>query len=531
MSAFRLSVLACAAALAGCFSSEDKTRAPTIPEDFPVDVAGLEYAKPTSPLPAAHGQTVVLDAMPVKKNLRGKDVRMLGYNGSIPGPLIRVKQGSEVIVKLKNHTGFPTTLHAHGIRMDYLFDGAANFSQKPVAHGDSFTYRLKFPDAGMYWYHAHAREDWSQEMGLYGNILVEPADTSGARPAHREEMLVLDDIYIDPATGALPFKTKEADHAMMGRFGNQYFLNGDTAWELTVKRGELVRFYATNAANTRTFNVGFTDSDGKYSKVKLIGGDNGPYMYFDREDNVLVAPGERRVFEAYFDKPGTMLLVHHILKSSFNNEATVVLGRVTVLSDSVGTSYAKEFQAEDSSLATIASMDSLKAWMDPKQEPDKELLLTGNMDHTHHAMKVSAAQGEPISVEAKGVEWIDHMPGNPASTVSTMNWMIKDVKTGEVNHHILWNFKQGDKVRIRIRNDSTAVHWMPHPIHFHGQRFVVVAVNGIRNINKSWKDTYLVGMKETTDILLDASNPGGWMAHCHISEHSEDGMMFHFRVD
>lgn len=523
--------LACAAWFGGCFSDKAKSAVITGPKEFPIDVAGLEYAKPSSALPAANGETIVLDAMPVKKSLRGKDVRMIGYNGSIPGPLIRVKQGSEVIVKLKNHTGFPTTLHAHGVRMDYLFDGAANFSQVPVADGDSFTYRLKFPDAGMYWYHAHAREDWSQEMGLYGNILVEAADSSEWRPANREQMLVLDDFFLDTATGSAPFKAKEADHTMMGRFGNLYLINGDTAFDLTVKRNEVVRFFATNSANTRAFNVGFTETDGKYRKVKLIGGDNGAYMYFDREENVLVAPGERRVFDAWFDKPDTVLLVHHILKSPFNNESTVILGRVTVLADSADVSYAKDFQAEDSSLATIRSMDSLKAWMDPKRAPDKELLLTGKMGHMDHVMKVTAAQGEPISTEAKGVEWLDHMPGNPASTVSNMNWIIRDVETGLENHHILWNFHKGDKVRIRIKNDSTSFHWMPHPIHFHGQRFVVVAVNGNPNLNKSWKDTYLVGMRETTDILLDASNPGGWMAHCHIAEHAEDMMMFHFRVD
>ena len=530
-----LARLAAVSALAllsgGCFSEKDLTVAP--PKEYSTSVEGLAFAKFPDPAEIAPGGTIVLDAAPVKKAMRGHEVRMMGYNGSIPGPLIKVKQGSEIILKLKNHTGFPTTLHAHGVRMDYLFDGASNFSQKPIADGDSFTYHLRFPDAGMYWYHAHEREDWSQEMGMYGNILVEGTDSAVWRPVDRDQMLVLDDFYLDTAKGIAPFNAKEADHIMMGRFGNLYLINGDTAFDMTVKRNEVVRFYATNAANARTFNVGFTELDGTVRKVKLVGSDNGPYEYFDHDANVLVAPGERKIFEAWFDKPGTVLLIHHILKSSFNNESIVVLGRVTVLADSVSTAFGKAFMAEDSSLATMRSIDSVRKWLDPKLAPDKELLLTGRMGGMNHnmPMKVAASQGEPISTEAKGVEWLDHMPANASSTVSNMTWAIRDVQTGKENHDISWSFKVGDKVRIRIKNDSSSTHWMPHPIHFHGQRFLVISVNGIPNLNKAWKDTYLVGMRETVDILLDASNPGGWMAHCHVAEHAEDMMMFHFRVD
>jgi FtsP/CotA-like multicopper oxidase with cupredoxin domain len=112
-----------------------------------------------------------------------------------------------------------------------------------------------------------------------------------------------------------------------------------------------------------------------------------------------------------------------------------------------------------------------------------------------------------------------------------MTWVVRDQETGLENHDIFWRFKKGDQVLIRIENDSNAVHPMPHPIHFHGQRFLVVAVNGKKNLQLAWKDTYLVPSGSTADILLDASNPGGWMAHCHIAEHLEGMMMFHFRVD
>jgi FtsP/CotA-like multicopper oxidase with cupredoxin domain len=418
--------------------------------------------------------------------------------------------------------------------MDAKFDGAANFSQAPIEHGDSFTYHLKFPDAGLFWYHAHKREDVSQELGLYGNILVLPADTTYWRPSNRDQILMLDDFWLDTATNTAPFMVKETDRTMMGRFGNVYLINGDTAFNLTVKRNELVRFYATNSANTRTFNIGLSDSGKSVRQMKIVGSDNGQYKYFDKVPATLVAPGERKIFEAWFDRPGTVFLTHHMLKSIYNPDSTVILGRITVLDDSVATDYGKSFLAEDSSLQTIKSLDSIRSYFNLALPPDKQLLMTGMMGKMAGmpGMKVSAAQGEPISTEAKNIEWIDHMAVmNAGSTTQNMSWIIRDVATNQENHGIQWEFKRGDKVKIRIRNDSLSMHPMPHPIHFHGQRFVITAVNGIKNLNPAWKDTYLVGMKETVDILLDAENAGEWMAHCHIAEHTESMMMFHFKVD
>jgi suppressor of ftsI len=119
---------------------------------------------------------------------------------------------------------------------------------------------------------------------------------------------------------------------------------------------------------------------------------------------------------------------------------------------------------------------------------------------------------------------------NSSSTIANMHWVIRDAKTGLENHAIRWNFRRGEQALIRIVNDPAAVHSMPHPIHFHGQRFLVVRVNGKPNPNLAWKDTYLVPSASTADILLDASNPGIWMAHCHIAEHLAGDMMFHFTV-
>jgi FtsP/CotA-like multicopper oxidase with cupredoxin domain len=86
-------------------------------------------------------------------------------------------------------------------------------------------------------------------------------------------------------------------------------------------------------------------------------------------------------------------------------------------------------------------------------------------------------------------------------------------------------------VKIRVHNDRGAFHAMQHPLHVHGQRFLVLAQNGVANEHLVWKDTVLLPAGSTTDILLELSNPGRWMVHCHIAEHLEAGMRFVLDVE
>ena len=153
------------------------------------------------------------------------------------------------------------------------------------------------------------------------------------------------------------------------------------------------------------------------------------------------------------------------------------------------------------------------------------------MDHAA-LMKTSATDhADPNDL---GIEWDEHPTmgrANALSTPENTRWIIRDVATGMENHAIQWSFKRGQRVRIQIHNKPDSMHPMPHPIHFHGQRFLVLSSNGVPNAQLGWKDTYLVGRGETAELLLDASNPGEWMVHCHIGEHLESMMMFTYRVE
>jgi FtsP/CotA-like multicopper oxidase with cupredoxin domain len=135
----------------------------------------------------------------------------------------------------------------------------------------------------------------------------------------------------------------------------------------------------------------------------------------------------------------------------------------------------------------------------------------GHHDHGHEA--------------AGGIEWEDDMVDvNRLTTPANTRWKIVDRSTGAENHAIEWTLRVGDRVKVRLVNEMDSDHPMHHPFHVHGAR------NGEVEPNLVWSDTVLVRTGETVDILLDVTNVGRWMAHCHIAEHHESGMMFSFDV-
>ena len=149
---------------------------------FPTDTSGLPDVNGPEVVELADGDMFDLRIAPVAKRLGDATVRMLAYNGSIPGPTLRVPEGSELIVNVANDADLEATVHWHGLRLDNRYDGTHE-TQAPIPVGGTFSYRIEFPDPGVYWYHPHIREDYGQEMGLYGNILVVPADPEYWPPA------------------------------------------------------------------------------------------------------------------------------------------------------------------------------------------------------------------------------------------------------------------------------------------------------------------------------------------------------------
>jgi FtsP/CotA-like multicopper oxidase with cupredoxin domain len=485
---------------------------PRIRDPFDRDITGLPEATSTEVVALKDGAAFDLRATMVRKQIRNATVKMLAYNGSVPGPTLKVQQGAEVAITVTNQTDLPTTVHWHGIRLDNQFDGAPHDTQLPIPVGGSFTYHVRFPDAGIYWYHPHLREDYAQEQGLYGNIIVTPNEPTYWAPANREETVVLDDILLEDGKIAA-FSQSGPTYSAMGRFGNVMLVNGETSYHLDARQGEVVRFSLTNTANTRMFNIRLPGA-----QMKLVGSDSGRYERETFVNEVLLSPSERAVVDVLFEQPGRFAFEHH------TPERTYALGEVTVGTEQAEPSFASTFATLRTSDELVAERTRLAG--DFERPADKTLALVGEM-----AGMAPEDEHQDDEHASPIVEWEDTMNAmNRRSSPKNMVWKLIDRETGAENHAIDWRFTVGERVKLRIVNEPNSDHPMQHPFHIHGQRFLVLSRDGEANTNLVWKDTVLVGMGETVEILVEMSNPGLWMAHCHIAEHIESGMMMSFRV-
>ena len=589
-------------------------------DELPTTTEGLPEARQTELVELADGGEFDLEIAPVRKRVGDDTVRMLAYNGSVPGPTLKVPQGSTITVHVTNKGDIDATVHWHGLRLENRFDGTHE-TQAPIPVGETFTYQVSVPDPGAYWYHPHIREDYGQELGLYGNILVTPSEPDYWPPVNRELLLTLDDVLIEDGRIA-PFRESETTHVAMGRFGNVMLVAGETDLALDAKRGEVMRLYLTNTANTRVFNVTLPGA-----AMKLVGGDSGHYEHEEIVDQVLIAPSERVVVDVLFEERGELALEHR------TPEKTYRLASITVGDEPPEQSFADEFKQ----LRTNPDVAELREQIRPSLEaqPDKTLAFVAEMDmgvpegvpvvyvcpmhpevtseepgscprcgmkllaqaateityvcpmhpevtsdkadrcpkcgmklvpehlagaagehghhdeghhghghhgaheghsdhrHGHHGHDGHHDEPEHAHDTPQGIEWEDDMVEvNRMTTPANMRWKLVDRETGAENAQIDWTFRVGDQVKLRLVNEMDSDHPMPHPFHVHGAgRFLVLARDDVVEPNLVWKDTVLVRTGENVDIMLEVTNPGRWMAHCHIAEHHESGMMFSFNVE
>ena len=501
---------------------------------------GLSSAEKSQVYNLNDGDKINLSIDIIKKEIAGQEIRMFGYNGQIPGPLFRVEQDATIYVNVTNNLDMETTVHWHGLRLENKNDGVPGSTMKAQLPGESFKYKLDFPDEGIYWYHPHVREDIQQELGLYGNMLVDSKYDNYYNNVNKEIPLILDDILIKNGD-VEPFYSDYATRTLMGRFGNVMLINGDDDYTLEFNKGEVVRFYITNVANTRMFNFSIPGV-----QFKLIGGDIGSYEKEEYIDSVIIAPAQRYTIEAYFEISGEFEMKHINPNNKYN------IGSIKVLNEKSLDDYSSEFLSLNENTYVKEDINNFRSYFE--KEVDVQIDLSVEMSMRGMSMleglseqekiehcKLMSQMGEcaPYLDEEHKIEphiikfeWEDEMEMmNSMSSSENIEWILRDAKSQKKNMDIDLNFNVGDKVKIRLYNDPNSAHPMQHPIHFHGQRFLVLEKDGEKNNNLVWKDTVLVPVGSNIDILLDVTNPGEWMAHCHIAEHLEAGMMMKFNVN
>ena len=490
-----------------------------------IDPMSVPAVKPSTVARLANGDTLDLTATLVRRTVRGHAFVMYGYNGEVPGPLIRVPQNATIIVRFHNRIDLPSTVHWHGVRLDNKFDGVPDITQEAVPQGGDFVYRVHFPDAGVYWYHPHVREDIEQPMGLFGNMIVDSPDSDYYSPVNQEHALLFDDMLVH-ADSLIPFGKEAPDFALMGRVGNVLLVNGEPHYSLEAHHGDVVRFFLTNVASSRTYNISFGGAP-----IKVVASGQSRFEREEMVQSVVLAPAERYVVDVKFEHPGRYMLVNAVqainhYQGVFEPEVDT-LGTINVDAAPAKPDLGRQFARLRANSAVSHEIDGYRKYFD--RAPDKQLTLTVETNAlplaTVQFMSIDTAYFAPV-------EWVDGMPDmNWLSTAKEVRWILRDDATGKENMNIDWHVKQGSVIKLRIFNDPRSFHPMQHPIHLHGQRMLVVSRNGIPTRNLVWKDTAIIPVGSTVDLLIDASNPGAWLLHCHIAEHMGSGMMAVLHVD
>jgi len=390
------------------------------------------------------------------------------YNGNKPGPVIRIKSGDTLKLKFTNNLPQPTTIHWHGVRVPNAMDGVPGVTQPPIQPGKSFTYQFTPKDAGTFWFHPHVNAVEQIERGLHGVLIVEDPN----EPEYSQEFVWILDDWLLEETGQInsDFMTRH-DLAHDGRWGNVITVNGQYQPAFKVKAGERIRIRMINVANARVFALLFEQLTPYVIAVDgmLTGEPFPPKRFF-------IAPGNRVDLDITIPQSaaGKTLSVQDVLRRQTETLSFLeVDAEKSVATPSFKFPQAKHFPQWIGAIKTTV---------------DHEFILNAKRGGAYD-----------ISWMIDGKVWPERS--------------VNELTAGRFTH-------------LRFNNQSARIH----PMHLHGQFFKVIAKDGKVVEENYWRDTILIGPKESVDIGLIPLDKGLWANHCHILEHAEAGMMTTFKV-
>jgi FtsP/CotA-like multicopper oxidase with cupredoxin domain len=416
------------------------------------------------------------------------------YNGRVPGPVLRVRQGDRLRVDVVNDLPEATTVHWHGLRLPNAMDGVPHLTQPPIAAGGGrFTYEFACPDAGTFWYHPHLRGNVQVEMGLAGALIVEEPERLAV---DRDVLWVLDDWRMQADGQVSQDFGSMRDFMHDGRIGNTVTINGTLPDEFAVEAGERIRLRLLNVANARIFALRF---EGHAPTV--IAQDGMPCEpHAPQGGRIVLGPGMRA--DVILDATGKPGERHRVIDDFFARQAYEV---VTIAYD----------PRKRARVRAAGPVPRLAA--NPVPEPDPGAA-------ERHRIVFSGGMMGMMGGGARGM--MGGMPGMGGGTTGV--WAINGHSSTETDHsHApLLTLARGRSHVLELVNDTA---WW-HPIHLHGHSFRVITRNGTRESPPPLVDTSLLPPRERAEIAFVADNPGDWMFHCHVLEHQASGMMATIRV-
>lgn len=459
----------------------------------------LAAGPPSSLVRAADPNEYRIVAAQARARLVGPDRPETGvwaYDGTIPGPLVRLRQGEPARLVVENRLDQDTTVHWHGVRLPNAMDGVPGLTQPAIKPGESFVYAFTPPDAGTFWYHPHANSLEQLGRGLAGAVIVEGRDPVAV---DRDLTWFLADWRLKDTGEIASGFGNRMEAAMSGRVGSTVTLNGQASEGEPVRAGERVRLRLINGSLARIMALRF---EGHRPMIVAIDGQPcdpheagrillGPAMRVDVVLDMQGEPGRRyEVVDDFYDG-----LSYRLTQLAYDQQAPL-LGRP---------------------LDT-----SLDLPRNPLPEPDlgtaerHDLTLQGGMMGGGMMAGMGGMMGGGMMQGMMG------MGGGPAWAINGMS-MTGD---GHAGMEPALTFQRGRSVVLILRNQTA---WW-HPMHLHGHSMRVLSRNGAPVPHRQWQDTVLMAPKDVVEVALVADNPGDWMLHCHVMDHQMTGMMTVLRV-
>jgi FtsP/CotA-like multicopper oxidase with cupredoxin domain len=415
----------------------------------------------------------------------GRTWRTWTYNGRVPGPEIRAREGERLRITLENRLPQPTTIHWHGLPVPNRMDGVPGVTQDPVAPGARFTYEFVAEPAGTYFYHSHV--GLQLDRGLQGALVIEPRDERSVADA--EVTLLLDDwLTLSPEEvlaamavpgamgpggmmGGMPGMGRTSDPPYAG-----YLLNGrttDGATAIRATTGQRVRLRLVNAASATTFRIGLT------GHRLLVTHADGQAVRPVEVDTLIIGMGERYDVLVTAANPGAWALV---------------AGPVDSVVPGVVVPFLYEGRA--------GQPPSLFAW--PSELRFGRQLRYGDLAPFDPSVPAPGDRSRTIPLTLG------------ASMMGGAAWTINGQAYPHADPIVI---RERDRIRLQFRN-ATMVR---HPMHLHGHFFRLVDPATGR-ASGPIKDTVIVEPMGAMDVEFLAENPGAWLLHCHHAYHMEAGM-------